>query len=257
MEDAVSVVEREFKRVVNDLEYVSHRLEAELRAAGPEVPDSISLTRRVKQLDGKVQSIREKARLMKDKRVQATLLQENLIENSENIMNMLNSTKSEAFDTSEWSAAYDACNINISSHDTGVKHKRNETTNVNEASEGENEKVGKEEPNDLLNNSPKPSVQTSGTFGFNEVDFNSVPTSIRGRCKFSDVKTLYNKLIAVSKRQKKHDNPISLKSLDTAGIKVVGLTGEAMIKTLRSLGLIKTAKQTIIMNTEKWKRFKI
>lgn len=60
MEEVCDALEREFKRVSNDLEFVQHRLEAELRSS-PSSVDAMSIFRRLQAVEVKLLMVKEKA----------------------------------------------------------------------------------------------------------------------------------------------------------------------------------------------------
>ena len=85
--------------------------------------------------------------------------------------------------------------------------------------------------------------------------FEGVPLSVRGRCKMADVQQVLTRLLTYytthinSSSSKKWNlnsfinlNPLSTSDLTLSGCTVAGKTGDCVVGTLRSLGLIKIGK---------------
>lgn len=84
--------------------------------------------------------------------------------------------------------------------------------------------------------------------------FKSLPISVRGRVKFEQAQALLDKLHSYSKQQRtllpkgvKEVPPLSLQAIEASGIKVTGMTGDAVINVLKSLGLIKKSNEGITL----------
>ena len=85
--------------------------------------------------------------------------------------------------------------------------------------------------------------------------FEKVPPSVRGRCKLADVQQVLTRLqtyyatVINSNSSKKmtissftNMTPLSTADLALSGLKVVGKTGDCVLGTLRTLGIIKIGK---------------
>ena len=72
MEEAVGALEIEFRRVTNNLEFVSHRIEADTRAnsssSSSSIPDALAITRRLHSLTSKIEALQTKAKAIACKR---------------------------------------------------------------------------------------------------------------------------------------------------------------------------------------------
>ncbi|GAM18261.1 hypothetical protein SAMD00019534_014360 [Acytostelium subglobosum LB1] len=78
-----------------------------------------------------------------------------------------------------------------------------------------------------------------------EKEFNSVSESIRGRCKLEDCNKIYEKLVAYYKERSHARHILTKQQMTAMGLKVVGLSGDQCLLTLRSLKLIEMSKQGV------------
>lgn len=118
-------------------------------------------------------------------------------------------------------------------------------------------------PNPLIDERKKGECHTAdlNSFEISAEQFENVPVSIRGRCKMIDVQMVLARLLAYynthinSSNSNSNSNskrwtlnsfinlaPLSTSDLTLSGLKVAGKTGDCVIGTLRSLGLIKIGK---------------
>jgi predicted nucleic acid-binding Zn-ribbon protein len=69
MEEVISSLEREFKRVYLDIEYVSHRLDIDTsRTRNDDIPDVCSFMKRLNELENKLVSINDRTEKITSKR---------------------------------------------------------------------------------------------------------------------------------------------------------------------------------------------
>lgn len=77
MEEAIQNLEFEFKRLCNDLEFISHRHEAEM--AKSNFPDVVALIRNIHELSNKIDTIKEKCSAVVEERQQVVTDAVNLL----------------------------------------------------------------------------------------------------------------------------------------------------------------------------------
>ena len=91
MEEACSALEIEFKRVINDLEFASHRIEADSKKnQGNNNCDVLSLVKKIQLLNNKIESLKARAERVKTLRteIQGPLAEE-LLNNYKDISNII------------------------------------------------------------------------------------------------------------------------------------------------------------------------
>lgn len=99
------------------------------------------------------------------------------------------------------------------------------------------------------------SSEDTSLFEITVEQFEKVPASVRGRCKLVDVQQVLTRLqtyyatVINSNSSKKmtissftNMTPLSTADLALSGLKVVGKTGDCVLATLRTLGIIKIGK---------------
>lgn len=134
------------------------------------------------------------------------------------------------------------------------------------ASENDIQNRGKELLPAIPNNTGNTSVEAkilklettnddNSLFEITVEQFEKVPSSVRGRCKLADVQQVLTRLqtyyatVINSNSSKKmtissftNMTPLSTADLALSGLKVVGKTGDCVLATLRTLGIIKIGK---------------
>lgn len=246
MEESVVNLELDFKRISNDLNFVSHRL-LEKRI---DAPDIIGLQSRVQQLEMRVAATSKKIECLLSQRVSSTTCcSESLLRNYELLGNLF---LSNGFDITEI-------------EDIDLRH-RVELLNslsmfpATKSSVFLSEETIQENDNHVAKTNGK-FLKTSENFLFGELTeekFESLPKSVKGRCKYEDVRKLYDKLLVEYKKgnnsslpnnnMKQHIKPaqvIPFHELDAAGIKVIGKTGESVVVSLRTLNIINVLKNGV------------
>lgn len=252
MEEVISSLEREFKRVYLDIEYVSHRLEIDTsRTRNDNIPDVGIFMKRLNELENKLMIINDRTEKITSKRGELfNQVVDILNDNHKTLSNINNSISGFKIDdvTSFNDANRDL--FDVLSHSNIIFNSienidENDNVNIDEiTNENKNINVNKKctkltttVPND--NKTIK-----SKSIEITKEKFDSVPLSIRGRCKIEDVQNLLSKLQSHHKINK---TPLSLPEMDSLGLKVTGKTGDSVISTLKSLGMISKTKEGITL----------
>ena len=96
MEEAITALEREFKKITNDLDYCTHCFTADSKVSSTEVPDIFKLIKRLHDMESRILKSRQKAEVVVKKRRQVLeSVSEKLIQNNEMISKMFMTTKYE------------------------------------------------------------------------------------------------------------------------------------------------------------------
>ena len=252
MEEVISSLEREFKRVYLDIEYVSHRLDIDTsRTRNDDIPDVCSFMKRLNELENRLLSINDRTERITNEREElfneiVNVLNDNhkALSNITNSMSgfkvddvhSFNEAKNDLSNTLNKSCVFFNASIteNITINDK-VENDENSVQNIIPTIKScVNEKIIKKERLDMIS----------------KERFEAVPLSIRGRCKLEQISVVLQKLQSHHKLNK---SSISLAELDSCGLTVTGKTGNEIISTLKSLGLITKSKDGISLVSKKSK----
>ena len=257
MEEVISSLEREFKRVYLDIEYVSHRLEIDTsRTRNDNIPDVSILMKRLNELENKLISINDRTEKITSTREELfNQVVDILNENHKTLSNVNNSISGFKVDSTSFNAANkDLSDILSNSQilfNSSIENKtefndENILPNINNINNNKTAttatKLTALVTND--NKTMKKAIEITKEITINKNQFDGVPLSIRGRCKYEDVVNLLSKLQSHNKISK---TPLSLAEMDALGLKVTGKTGESVVGTLKSLGLISKTKEGITL----------
>ena len=247
MEEVISSLEREFKRVHLDIEYVSHRLDIDTsRTRNDDIPDVCSFMKRLNELENKLVSINDRTEKITNER-------EQLFNEIVNVLNDNHKALSNITNSMSGFKVDDVDSFNEAKND--LSNSLNKSCVFFNVSIAENvisnDKVEIDE-NSIQNNIPttkSKSITNEKMTIKNKPDiskerFEAVPLSIRGRCKLEQINVVLQKLISHNKLNK---SAISLAELDSCGLTVTGKTGNEIISTLKSLGLITKTKDGILL----------
>lgn len=259
MDEAVRALEREFKRVANDLEYATHCFEAAFKSS--DYPDVVTLMRRMQSIQARISAAKVRSDNLRHERQElVTRVVASVLTNHHALQTMVR--ESNCPTDEDWGAAESALHSSISNCDfvspnlqyeaTQALSSTHQTVENNENQPESNTDHSQVPP--ILGKvaSQRPAIKDTVT----QEEFESVPSNVRGRAKFDDVVRAYEKILrhhrqhAAQARKTRNKQPpvITRKELDSAGIKVTGLTGEAVLATLRHLNMIKMVKDGYCIN---------
>ena len=249
MEEVITTLEREFKRVYLDIEYVSHRLDIDTsRTRNDNIPDVGSFMKRLNELENKLVSITDRT----DK---VTLKREELFNN---VIDILNDNHKALTNITNSMSGFKVDDVNsFNEAKTDLSKALDNTLFFNASmiqNTNSNDKVENDEntiPNN--NNIPPTKLSTITTTTdklknkvvepITKEKFEAIPLSIRGRCQLEQVVTVLHKL---QSNKMSKSSPISLAELDSSG-KLTGKTGDSIIATLKALGLITKTRDGITL----------
>ena len=246
MEEVITTLEREFKRVYLDIEYVSHRLDIDTsRTRNDNIPDVGSFMKRLNELENKLVSITDRT----DK---VTLKREELFNN---VIDILNDNHKALTNITNSMSGFKVDDVNsFNEAKTDLSKALDNTLFFNTSMiQNTNDKVENDENTIPNNNIPPTKLSTITTTTdknknkivepISKEKFEAIPLSIRGRCQLEQVVTVLQKLQSnkISK-----SSPISLAELDSSG-KLTGKTGDSIIATLKALGLITKTRDGITL----------
>jgi len=285
MEDAVNTLELEFKRVVCDLEFVSHRLDEASSRVTSDAPNIVSLVRRINGLETKLDVVKRKGiRLEEDRRAVVSATLSALLKN----FACLNSIASELGVSSDQEECFDGreeCRadlINAANACAFLKPGRAPSSASSSSSSSCSAAASSSSGSSLAevfdwagsSSSKENILSKTATLAeqgcgkgtgkgaaaknmLDEASFEAIPISIRGRVKFATVVSLFSKLhlVHVSLRAMQPKNaamlPMSLSELEAHGCKVTGKTGGNLLGSLKSLGLVSiTPKGAVLLTKE-------
>jgi len=242
MEEVITTLEREFKRVYLDIEYVSHRLDIDTsRTRNDNTPDVGSFMKRLNELENKLVNITDRT----DK---ITLKREELFNDVIDILNdnhkaLTNITNSmSGFKVDDVNTFNEAKSDLSKALDNTLFFNKSMIQNTND-----NDKVENDE--NTIPNNKSPTKLTTDKIKNKIVEtiskekFEAIPLSIRGRCQLDQVITVLQKL---QSNKMSKSSPISLAELDSSG-KLTGKTGDSIIATLKALGLITKTRDGITL----------
>eukprot|EP00904_Undaria_pinnatifida_P003488 jgi/Undpi1/1313/HiC_scaffold_11.g04705.m1 len=221
--DLLKQLEVNYKLISNDLEFASHQLDSRMAAAArsdSSMPDLHSLQSRIRALQTSAPILaRDAADVMRTRQETEPDLNAALLENY-NVMLGLYARLGVAPDP-DWVAVANSVQglVPVQSCKRG-----------NGASRVEEKKL-----------------KTAPTVIFEE-DFLGVSATTRGRARLQDVRKMYDTIRAdyeakiARGRPGCKIEPITKRELDAAGLKVFGLTGDSILNTLRTMGLVKTSE---------------
>jgi len=252
MEEVISSLEREFKRVYLDIEYVSHRLEIDTsRTRNDTIPDVGIFMKRLNELENKFMIINDRTEKITSKREELfNQVVDILNDNYKTLSNVNNSMSGFKVDdvNSFNEANKDLSNVLENSHilfnssiEDNNNTKENNVENILPNTNINNNKTSTKNITTVTNDNK---TIKNKTIELTKEKFDGVPISIRGRCKFDDVVNLLSKLQSHYKINK---TPLTLAEMDSCNLKVTGKTGDYVISTLKSLGLISKTKDGIIL----------
>ena len=234
MEEVISTLEREFKRVYLDIEYVSHRLDIDTsRTRNDNIPDVGSFMKRLNELENKLVSITDRT----DK---VTLKREELFND---VIDILNDNHKALTNITNSMSGFKVDDVNtFNEAKTDLSKALDNTLFFNKSmiqNTNNNDKVENDE--NIPNNIPPTKLSATNDKIKNKIvepiskeKFEQIPLSIRGRCQLEQVLTVLQKL---QSNKMSKSSPISLAELDSSG-KLTGKTGDSIIATLKALGLI-------------------
>ena len=265
MEEVISTLEREFKRVYLDIEYVSHRLEIDTsRTRNDNIPDVGIFMKRLNELENKLMTINDRTEKITSKREELlNQVVDILNDNYKTLSNVNNSMSGFKTDADSFTEAKRELSDSLSnSHilfDSAIENKTENNDENNDENNLPNninitnnktsttKKLSTTTKND--NKASKSTKLANGdktikkTIEITKEKFDGVPLSIRGRCKFEDV---VNLLSTLKSHHKLNKSILTLAELDSCGFKV-GKTGDSVISTLKSLGLISKTKEGVVL----------
>lgn len=251
MEEVITALEREFKRVNLDIEYVSHRLDIDTsRTRNDNIPDVCNIMKRLNELENKLITIHNKTDKITAKREDLfNEVIDILNDNHKNLTNISNSMSG----------------FNINDNEVNFQEVKNDLSKALENSVFfdnsmiQNNNIENDENSIPINIPTTTTTVTSNTTTKSTNDkiiknktlltiskerFEAVPLSLRGRCELDQVVLVLQKLQQNSSKMNK-SSPVSLAELDSYGLKVTGKTGDSIISTLKALGLITKTKDGI------------
>ena len=243
MEEVISSLEREFKRVHLDIEYVSHRLDIDTsRTRNDNIPDVGSFMKRLNELENKLVNITDRT----DK---ITLKREELFND---VIDILNDNHKALTNITNSMSGFKVDDVNtFNEAKTDLSKALDNTLFFNKSmiqNTNNNNKVENDE-NTIPNNIPPTKLSGTNDKIKNKIvepiskeKFEQIPLSIRGRCQLEQVLTVLQKL----QSNKSSKSPISLAELDSSG-KLTGKTGDSVIATLKALGLITKTRDGITL----------
>lgn len=251
MEEVITALEREFKRVNLDIEYVSHRLDIDTsRTRNDNIPDVCNIMKRLNELENKLITIHNKTDKITAKR-------EDLFNE---VIDILNDNHKKLTNISNSMSGF-----NINDNEVNFQEVKNDLSKALENSVFfdnsmiQNNNIENDENSIPINIPTTTTTVTSNTTTKSTNDkiiknktlltiskerFEAVPLSLRGRCELDQVVLVLQKLQQNSNKMNK-SSPVSLAELDSYGLKVTGKTGDSIISTLKALGLITKTKDGI------------
>lgn len=276
MEDAVSSLEREFKRINIDLEYSSRRLESEFKARGGEFADVVSLVKRINCIRSQIDIIREKVGIYDEKKqtiVQKAVQQQ--LDTYHTLTAML--TQYGLSPSSAEEVDDDCCNDweDIAQHLISTTKKFRSSNSVDRSERTAAEDFTLDAENKIVRPSKtqhfsavqERRMPLSEMMEVDPTDFNKIPSHIRGRCSVADANNLFKRLQEDYKKivfqatqsgkeqlKKTSQGPSSIRNkshsahipppkvplhiLEASGYKVCGQTGKCVLGSLQKMGLV-------------------
>jgi len=244
MEEVITTLEREFKRVYLDIEYVSHRLDIDTsRTRNDNTPDVGSFMKRLNELENKLVNITDRT----DK---ITLKREELFND---VIDILNDNHKALTNITNSMSGFKVDDVNtFNEAKTDLSKALDNTLFFNKSmiqNTNNNDKVENDE-NTIPKNIPPTKFSSTNDKIKNKIvepiskeKFEQIPLSIRGRCQLEQVLTVLQKL---QSNKMNKSSPISLAELDSSG-KLTGKTGDSIIATLKALGLITKTRDGITL----------
>ena len=262
MEDIIQSLEIEFKRVINDLEFVNHRLEAGTRSNtiqnNSKHPDVLNIVKKIAYLQSKINTIKTKSKEVLHLRGKVKgPLTTSLLHNYSQIKAIIN--VSDATVDDEWISNANYVNdINVQSSSSSSGSSNNSNNNdifqkININLESINNDNGNEDTENTVPINSNTNNNNNNNYNFTknhtnkntititEEMFSSIPISSRGRAKHTEVVTVYEALLSVCENKRR--NSTTLKELISSssgnrGLKLGGRTGDAIISSLKKMNLI-------------------
>lgn len=249
MDECVANLERVFKGVVNDLSFVSHRLQES--GHGDHIPSLLTLNKRLHGLVIKMADIQNKCdHLVQLRMSNTTDCVESLLGNYEILMKAIKSNNvNPDFDVVEPKVEL----LNSLKSKIMPFHSYSRDIDLHSSDPSQETISDYDTMQENLFPAKMNSKLIKGNDSFvqilTEEKFDSLSKLIKGRCKYEDVRRLYDKLVADYRKQiginqkKTISSPlVSFQELDHCGLKVFGKTGESVILCLRTLNIISVFK---------------
>lgn len=229
MEEVITTLEREFKRVYLDIEYVSHRLDIDTsRTRNDNIPDVGSFMKRLNELENKLVNITDRT----DK---ITLKREELFND---VIDILNDNHKALTNITNSMSGFKVDDVNtFNEAKTDLSKALDNTLFFNKSmiqNTNNNNKVENDE-NSIPNNKPPTKLSTNDKIKNKIVEpiskekFEQIPLSIRGRCQLEQVLTVLQTLQSNKSRT------------------ISGKTDDSIIATLKALGLITKTRDGITL----------
>nr|XP_054749056.1 spindle and kinetochore-associated protein 2-like [Lytechinus pictus] len=256
MERMVDKLEAMFQKTESDVEYMSRKLENEFQEGAQEKNQTspLELSQRLEQVKHDYKSIMEETEgIKKAQEEMISSIKQQLMAASHAIQKLHQTTGTELPDVSEQEALVQSLlGISLSSsapvpvsQGSVPSQPQTEQSSVPPLQLDEELHNAEEEENlspidTTFDISPSPAELRAGSSEMvpvTEEEFTSVSDLIRGRAKLEDVNRVYSRLYDHFKTER-NTAPLSVPEMSKMGMKITGATGEAKLKTLRSLKII-------------------
>eukprot|EP00057_Strongylocentrotus_purpuratus_P003122 XP_003725973.1 PREDICTED: spindle and kinetochore-associated protein 2 [Strongylocentrotus purpuratus] len=256
MERMVDKLEAMFQKAESDVEYMSRKVESEFQEGAQEKDQTspLELSQRLQQVKHDYKSIMEEAQgIKKAQEEMVSGIKQQLMSASHALQRLHQTSGTELPDISEQEALVQSIlGIPVSSsapapvaHCSTSSQPGSEQTRVPPLQLDEELHTAEGEENlspidTTFDIGPSPAElrsQSSDMVPITEEEFTSVSDLVRARAKLEDVNRVYSRLHDHFKTEG-NTAALSVPDMSKMGMKITGATGEAKLKTLRSLKII-------------------